>query len=176
MFFGGVGIHNFVAGQKFSGAGKILLSMTGLRMICVFPHHWIGYSFFALNAVCISADIVLFCQGKSIEHCLKRPQKWVAVIGLLMLLIASLIYGEYYKLAVDSVEASYSHAIASGKSADDAKAFKILWRVTHLPFANEKEVDRAADRGIDEGFERKKILGEMGKQEKSSAPPVRWRK
>lgn len=174
IFLGSVGIHNFVAGQKFSGVGKILLSMTALRMIFVFPHHWIGYLFFALNIVWIIADIVLFCQGKSVEQCLKHPQKCMALVGLLLLLIASLIYGEYYKLAIDSVESYYSTS-TSEKSANYDKAIEIRLRVTHLPFANKDEVDRAVQRGIDDGLERKRSRDEMDHQEKSSTPPVRWR-
>jgi len=148
LFFGMIGIHNFIFGQKKAGFEKIIMLLTGWRIIAIFAHP-LGFFILAAEILWIIVEVVLNFNQKTLEM---SPKK--AVLGLIasvLVLIASYVYGEYYKLEVDAVRASYSLAFCKNGGVTQEQAEKRMEQVMDLPFANVREVSNAARQGMRDG-------------------------
>lgn len=153
LLLGGIGMHNFVNGQWCEGIGKILIFLTGLQIVHVWPYHPLGYIVFGALEILILVEIVKFYRGT--PPALKGDAKLIATMIAGGLLVVSLVYGLWYQGEVGAVEASYYLAYSRPAEHSKEEASARFDRLRDCPLANYEEIRDAMKRGIEEGLEAK---------------------
>ncbi len=153
LMLGGFGMHDFVNGQWCEGIGKVLIFLTGLQIVHVWPHHPLGYIVFGVLGILILVEIVKFCRG--LPPALKGNAKIIATVIAGGLLVAFLAYGLWYRGELVSVKASYYLAFARPAEHSKEKADARFDRLVNCPLANYAEIRGAMTKGIEEGLKAK---------------------
>ena len=172
LMLGGLGMHDFLNGQWCEGIGKILIFLTGLQIVHVWPRHPLGYIVFGVLAILILVDIVRFCRGT--PPALKDPAKTIATVIAGLLLFAFLAYGTRYKIELGAVEASYAVSCYDPATCSEQEARLRMSRLMNWPLADSAEIRKAVHKGINDGMDIKSHMDARLHREKSSAPPVRF--
>lgn len=172
LFLGGIGVHNFVVKQLYSGIEKILLLLIAWRIIFVWPHHPLGYMVLVGLGILILADIVMFC--REIKSPLSATARKITVVVTAVFLLAFYIYGISYQGEVGAVEASYAISCYDPATCSEQEAHLRMTRLMNWPLADSAEIRKAVHKGIKDGMEMKEHMDARLNREKSSTPPVRF--